>query len=137
MILATPDTSAAARGTQPVALVAAWTIAIAAVATLTGPQLIRYRIGHPGGRYRVDRACVLAEQLRMQVSAAFRPRLGLLDADPVGFGPRVLADAGDLSADLYPARVGADGELVVLDLLGHHGAGELTDHGELVAEVPV
>jgi adenosylcobinamide-GDP ribazoletransferase len=38
VILATPDTSAAARGTQPVALVAAWTIAIAAVAALTRPR---------------------------------------------------------------------------------------------------
>src|SRR5262245_25948945 len=74
------------------------------------PQPARHRVGHPDGRYRMDRACPLPEQLGMQVPAAFRPRLGLLDRNSIGFGPSVLANAGDLPADLDPARVSLDGE---------------------------
>src|SRR5262249_13634957 len=104
---------------------------------LLGPaaQLLRERVGHPGRRYGMDGVGPRPEQLGVQVSAALRLWLGLLDRDAVCFGPSILADPGDLPADLDPAGVGADGELVVLDLLRYHRAGELADHGELIAEI--
>ena len=50
-------------------------------------QLLWQRLGQPGGRYRVDGAGLAPEQLGVQVSAALRRWLGLLDGDPVCFGP--------------------------------------------------
>src|ERR1022692_4936830 len=56
---------------------------------------------------------------------------------PLGARPSVLPDPGHLPRHLNVGLLGLDTEVVVPDLLSHHRLGELPDHSQLVAEVPV
>src|SRR6478735_1392347 len=73
----------------------------------------------------------------MQVLAAFLSALLLLGRDPVGLSPRIPANPGHLPADLDPALVRTDRESVALDLAGHDGLSEVSDHSQLIAEIAV
>ena len=90
---------------------------------------------------RLDPADGAVFRFAVELGVRVAPALGLwllvFYLGPVGLGPRVVADAGDLPGDLDVRPVGLDGEVAARDLLGDDRLGELTDDRELVAEVAV
>jgi hypothetical protein len=88
---------------------------------------------------RLDPADGAVFRFAVELGVRVAPALGLwllvFYLGPVGLGPRVVADAGDLPGDLDVRPVGLDGEVAARDLLGDDRLGELTDDRELVAEV--
>jgi len=76
-------------------------------------------------------------ELGMNVLAAQLFIPFLLDHERVRFGVSILAHAGNLPGNFHVGHTGFDLELVVFDLARYDGLRELSDHGQLIAEVGV
>src|SRR5260370_2562774 len=76
------------------------------------------------------------EQLRMQIGSTL-VALVFFYLNAVGVGVSIVPDAGHLPAHLHMWAVGPDGKAVVLDLARDDGLRELSDDGQLIAEVLV
>ncbi len=77
-------------------------------------------------------------EFRVQVTSLVFGRFGFPDRDSVCVRPSVLADAGDLQADLLPGGVARDRGLAAAHLRGDMQVrGRPADRGELVAPVLV
>jgi len=77
------------------------------------------------------------KQFWVQVSSLLVSRFHFFGRNPVGVGVGVVPNAGHLPGNLHPRPVGLDSEAVVANFLRHDRLGELPNHSQLVAEVPV
>src|SRR5579863_439443 len=78
-----------------------------------------------------------AVQLGMNIEAAQPSFFSLLNYKRVRLGVGILPHTRHLPGHFHVRFVGANAELVVLDLTGHDGLRELPDHCQLVTEVSV
>ena len=79
----------------------------------------------------------MVEQLRMQIVALVGFVFVHFQGNAVRVGPRVLANAGDLSGNLDTRFVRLDREGVVTNFRCDDGLGKLTNDRQLIAEVAV
>lgn len=72
----------------------------------------------------------------MEIATLFLQRLLFLHRDGVRFGVGIPANAGYLPGDFHVRLVGANHEAILLYLRSDDGPSELSEYGELVAEIP-
>src|SRR5712692_11124331 len=73
----------------------------------------------------------------MLVRAALVFRLELFHLERMRFGPRVVANSGDLPRDFDIGLVRLDGETALRNFVCDNRLGKLADHRQLVAEIAV
>src|SRR5580704_16913810 len=78
-----------------------------------------------------------SEELGMDVVAALVFRLVDFHGNAMRIGPSVLPRTGNLPRDFHIRLVGLYGELVGLNFGGHNRLRELSDRGQLIAEITI
>src|SRR5579864_1748429 len=76
-------------------------------------------------------------QIRMQVAALFLSRFVFLHLQGMGFGIGIVTNSADLPGHLHSWPVGSDREAVMPDFPGDDRLRELSDHGQLIAEIAI
>src|SRR5271170_6714461 len=78
-----------------------------------------------------------AVEFRVHVMAALASILLLFDGSAVRIGPGILTNPGHLPGNFHIRYIGPDSEVVIGDFLGDDGLRELSDGGQLIAEIAI